>query len=124
MERKPSAKSKSLTIIDYKGYLTQAEIERMTREAKMMAEEDQLAKARVKAMNTLEHYIYDVKMAMRKPEIRNMTSCDDDRRVVESAVEEASRWLDVNKDATKEDYEEKLTKLMDVSNHIITNNGF
>ncbi|CAN1234167.1 Luminal-binding protein, partial [Linum perenne] len=122
-EMTPSAISKTLTIIDYKGYLTQAEIERMKREAKRMAEEDQLAKARVEAMNTLEHYIYDLKMAMRKPEIRNMMSCNDDRRVVEIAVEEASRWLDVNKDATKEDYEEKLTKLMDVSNHIITNNG-
>ncbi|CAN1730020.1 Heat shock 70 kDa protein BIP2 [Linum perenne] len=114
-EMTPSAISKTLTIIDYKGYLTQAEIERMKREAKRMAEEDQLAKARVEAMNTLEHYIYDLKMAMRKPEIRNMMSCNDDRRVVEIAVEEASRWLDVNKDATKEDYEEKLTKLMDVS---------
>ncbi|CAN1160286.1 Luminal-binding protein [Linum perenne] len=113
-ERTPSAKSKSLTIIDYKGYLTQAEIERMIREAKMMSEEDQLAKARIEAMNTLEQYIYDAKMAMRKPEIRNMMSCDDDRRVVEIAVEEASQWLDVNKDATKEDYEEKLKKLMDV----------
>ncbi|CAN1234132.1 Luminal-binding protein 1 (Fragment) [Linum perenne] len=50
-ERKPSAKSKSFTIIDYKGCLTHAEIERMIREAKMMAEEDQLAKARVEAMN-------------------------------------------------------------------------
>ncbi|CAN1234170.1 Luminal-binding protein [Linum perenne] len=114
-EMTPSAISKTLTIIDYKGYLTQAEIERMKREAKRMAEEDQLAKARVEAMNTLEHYIYDLKI--------NMMSCNDDRRVVEIAVEEASRWLDVNKDATKEDYEEKLTKLMDVSNHIITNNG-
>ncbi|CAN1261813.1 Luminal-binding protein [Linum perenne] len=116
-ESTPSAKSKSLTIIDYKGYLTQAEIERMIREAKMMAEEDQLAKACVEAMNTLEQYIYDIKMVMRKPEMRNMMSCDDERRVVEIAVEEASQWLDVNKDATKEDYEEKLEKLMDVWSH-------
>ncbi|CAN1274963.1 Luminal-binding protein [Linum perenne] len=78
-ERTPLAKSKSLTIIDYKGYLTEAEIERMTREAKMMAEEDQLAKARVEAMNALERYIYDVKTAMKKPEIRNMISSDEDR---------------------------------------------
>ncbi|CAN1261818.1 Heat shock 70 kDa protein BIP2 [Linum perenne] len=109
-ESTPSAKSKSLTIIDYKGYLTQAEIERMIREAKMMAEEDQLAKACVEAMNTLEQYIYDIKMVMRKPEMRNMMSCDDE-------IEEASQWLDVNKDATKEDYEEKLEKLMDVWSH-------
>ncbi|CAN1274890.1 Luminal-binding protein, partial [Linum perenne] len=108
-ERTPSAKSKSLTIIDYKGYLTEVEIERMTREAKMMAEEDQLAKARVVAMITLEQYIYNVKTAMKKPEIRNMMiSCDKDRRVMESAVEEASRWLDENKNATKEDYDENM----------------
>ncbi|CAN1135442.1 Luminal-binding protein 2 (Fragment) [Linum perenne] len=123
-ERTPSAKSKSLTIIDYKGYLTEVEIERMTREAKMMAEEDQLAKARVVAMITLEQYIYNVKTAMKKPEIRNMMiSCDKDRRVMESAVEEASRWLDENKNATKEDYDENMKKLMDVWNPIISNNG-
>ncbi|CAN0926814.1 Luminal-binding protein [Linum grandiflorum] len=118
-ERRPGAEPKSLTIIDYKGFLTQAEIERMTREAKMMSEEDAIAKERVKAMNDLEKYIYDVKTIIGNSEIGNMMSSDD-RTMLESAIQEDSLWLDVNKHSTKEVYDEKKKELGDLLNSIVT----
>ncbi|CAI0411342.1 unnamed protein product [Linum tenue] len=56
-------KSESLVIDTYRGNLTEEEIERMIREAEMMAEEDKRAKARVEAKLNLERYISDVKAA-------------------------------------------------------------
>ncbi|CAN1309115.1 Heat shock 70 kDa protein BIP2 [Linum perenne] len=89
-EKGASGTSKSLTITSYKGDLTKTQIQRMIRKAKKMAKKDKIAKARVDARNRLERCIYD---------LNNVASSGE--------LEEASRWLDENRDATKEDYENK-----------------
>ncbi|CAN0825100.1 Heat shock 70 kDa protein BIP2 [Linum grandiflorum] len=91
-----SATSASLTITSYKGDLTKTEIEKMVKKAKKMAKKDEIAKARVDARNRLEHFIYDAKNGDNK---------------MERELEEASRWLDGNQDASKEDYEKKMKEL-------------
>ncbi|CAN1793698.1 Luminal-binding protein 5 [Linum perenne] len=93
-EKGASGTSKSLTITSYKGDLTKTEIERMIRKAKKMAKKDEIVKARVDARNRLERCIYD---------LNNVASSGE--------LEEASRWLDENRDATKEDYENKMKQL-------------
>ncbi|CAN1309113.1 Luminal-binding protein 2 [Linum perenne] len=93
-EKGASGTSKSLTITSYKGDLTKTEIERMIRKAKKMAKKDEIAKARVDARNRLERCIYD---------LNNVASSGE--------LEEASRWLDENQGATKEDYENKMKQL-------------
>ncbi|CAN1157285.1 Heat shock 70 kDa protein BIP2 [Linum perenne] len=93
-EKGASGTSKSLTITSYKGDLTKTQIQRMIRKAKKMAKKDKIAKARVDARNRLERCIYD---------LNNVASSGE--------LEEASRWLDENRDATKEDYENKMKQL-------------
>ncbi|CAN1793706.1 Luminal-binding protein 3 (Fragment) [Linum perenne] len=93
-----------MTITSFKGDLTKAEIERMIRKAKKMAKKDQIAKARVDARNQLERCIYDLK---------NDTSSGD--RKIEMELEDASRWLDENQEAIKEDYENKINLLKEVA---------
>ncbi|CAN1793710.1 Luminal-binding protein 2 [Linum perenne] len=93
-EKNISRTSKSLTISSYKGDLTKAEIQRMIQKAKKMAKKDKIAKARVDARNRLEQCIYD---------LNNVASSGE--------LEDASRWLDENRDATKEDYENKMKQL-------------
>ncbi|CAL1352405.1 unnamed protein product [Linum trigynum] len=107
-EKISSAKSESLTITGYRGGLTKTEIDRMIGEAKEMAEEDKAAKARVDAWNRLERYIYDVKNAIRR-------GGGDQVKLVEGAasVEEASRWMEDNHGATREEYEKKMKELKD-----------
>ncbi|CAL1392277.1 unnamed protein product [Linum trigynum] len=92
--------SKSLTITSYKGNLSEGEIERMVREAKEMAEQDQKEKARIDARNRLENDIYDVNKAW-----------DDKLAEVKSALREASEWLEENENASMQDYEEKSREL-------------
>ncbi|CAL1398945.1 unnamed protein product [Linum trigynum] len=140
-EKVSSSRSESLTITNYKGDLTQREIERMIKEAAKMAEEDRAAKARVDARNQLERYIYDVKNAISRTGGSSSSSSSDgddgkqkqqqqhvllrdkmgwyEKRTVESAVGDASRWLEENPDATKEEYEKKLKKLRDIWNPIL-----
>ncbi|CAL1398946.1 unnamed protein product [Linum trigynum] len=113
----------------------------MIKEAAKMAEEDRAAKARVDARNQLERYIYDVKNAISRTGGSSSSSSSDgddgkqkqqqqhvllrdkmgwyEKRTVESAVGDASRWLEENPDATKEEYEKKLKKLRDIWNPIL-----
>ncbi|CAL1385405.1 unnamed protein product [Linum trigynum] len=112
-EKLPTAESQSITITDYKGNLTQQEIERLVEEAKKMAEEDKMAKARVNARNELERYIYGIRNAICR------IADEGSMEMVESAVGEASRWYEENQGASKVDHEKMLKKLEDVWNPIV-----
>ncbi|CAN1297281.1 Heat shock 70 kDa protein BIP1 [Linum perenne] len=100
-----TGKSKSVSISSYKGNLTSEEVERMIREAEQMGEEDKKEKARIDARNRLEEYIYDARSALDDDD----TAADGAK--VEIALREASDWLYVNVNATKESYEEMMQKL-------------
>ncbi|CAN1156312.1 Heat shock 70 kDa protein BIP2 [Linum perenne] len=122
-----TANSESITMTDYKENLTREEIQRMIEDAQQMAEEDKTEKVRVEARNRLEEYINDVKTAIQGnnewiDENTNLNA----RMNVERALKEASRWLDMYKnasveEASKEDYEETMHKLAKVWNPFITN---
>ncbi|CAL1398231.1 unnamed protein product [Linum trigynum] len=119
-EKIPGAKCQSLTITNYKGGLTQQDIERMIKEAEEMAEKDKTAKARVDARIELESYIYDVKNAFLSGD--GLQQVGDKRRKVEiSSIGAASRWLEENQGATRDDYEKKLNELRGIWDPILTN---
>ncbi|CAN1309098.1 Luminal-binding protein 5 [Linum perenne] len=105
-EKGASGTSKSLTITSYKGDLTKTEIERMIRKAKKMAKKDEIAKARVDARNRLERCIYDLNNVASSG---NVIISGDEK--METELEDASRWLDENQDAIKEDYAKKMKQL-------------
>jgi heat shock protein 5 len=44
----------------------------------------------------------------------------DEKEKVEEAVMEANEWIDMNSDADKEDFEEKLKELEDVCSPVIS----
>jgi len=60
-EEKSTGKVETVTITSDKGRLSQAEIDRMVKEAEEMAEQDKEAKERVEARNQLEGLVYSVK---------------------------------------------------------------
>ncbi|CAI0454329.1 unnamed protein product [Linum tenue] len=100
--------SKSIAIKGYKRKLSEVEVERMVRDAKEMAEHDKMAKARVDSRNRLERYIYDLKKDVAEKVSMN------DRVLVETALTEASRWLDDNENACMQDYEDKNRELKEL----------
>ncbi|CAN1793691.1 Luminal-binding protein [Linum perenne] len=109
-EKGASGTSKSLTISSYKGELTKTQIETMIRKAKKMAKKDETAKALVDARNRLERCIYDLKSDVISSGDSKMERELEEASNV-SSKEEASRWLNDNQDATKEDYENKMKQL-------------
>ncbi|CAN0884579.1 Luminal-binding protein 1 (Fragment) [Linum grandiflorum] len=103
--------SQSLTISSYKGNLTSDEVERMIIEAEQMNEDDHKEKARIDSRNQLQGYIYDVKSAL--------DNWDGDKTGVESALTEASAWLDDHENGSKEDYDNRMQILANLWNPIV-----
>ncbi|CAI0403505.1 unnamed protein product [Linum tenue] len=99
-KEKATQNSNSITITSYKGNLSVSEVERMVREARDMAEHDKKEKARIDGRNRLERCIYDL----------NKLVLGD-----ESALREASEWLDDNENACLEDYEARIRNLAHLS---------
>jgi heat shock protein 5 len=65
---KGSGKKNNIVIKNENGKLSDADIERMLREAEEFAEQDKLAKEKIDARQSLDNYIYSVKSSMTDPE--------------------------------------------------------
>ncbi|XP_062213291.1 heat shock 70 kDa protein BIP2 [Phragmites australis] len=118
---KAAGQSKSITITNDKGRLSQEEIDRMVREAEEFAEEDRLVRERVDARNRLENYVYRLRATVRDGGMGGKIG-EEDRERVEAALEEALEWLeeqDGGRTAEKEEYEEKLKEVEEVCGPII-----
>jgi len=112
---KGTGKEESITITSDKGRLSQADIERMIKEAEDAAEEDKKAKERVQSRNTLENYAYSIRNTINDEEkgVKGKLSPEDLSKV-ETAVKETTEWLEENLNAEKEDYDEKFKELESV----------
>lgn len=118
-EDKAAKNSKSITITNDKGRLSEEEIERMVREAEEFYEEDRKVKDRIDARNKLETYVYNMKSTVNDKDKLSDKMDSEDKETIESALKEASDWLDDNQSAEKEEYEERLKELEQVCNPII-----
>lgn len=116
-EDKAAKKSKSITITNDKGRLSQEEIDRMVKEAEEFAEEDKKVKERIDARNKLETYVYNMKSTINDKLGDKIDS--DDREKIEGSLKDALEWLDDNQSADKDDYEEKMKEVEAVCNPII-----
>jgi heat shock protein 5 len=120
---KAGGRSKSITITNDKGRLSQEEIDRMVREAEF-AEEDRRVRERVDARNRLENYVYRVRATVRDGGSMAGKIGEEDRERMEAALAEALEWLEeqdgaAGRTAEKEDYEEKLREVEEVCGPII-----
>ncbi|KAK4491102.1 hypothetical protein RD792_001824 [Penstemon davidsonii] len=112
-EDKAAKKSKSITITNENGRLSEEEIQRKVEEAEEFAEEDRKIKERIEARNKLETYVFSMKSSMSDNE--NLKETED----AENALKEAIEWLDDNQNAEKEELDERLKELEAVFNPII-----
>ncbi|KAL3516047.1 hypothetical protein ACH5RR_022949 [Cinchona calisaya] len=118
-EDKAAKKSQSITITNDKGRLSEEEIERMVKEAEEFAEEDRKVKERIDARNKLETYIYNMKSTIDDKDKLADKIDSDDKMKIESALKDASEWLDDNESEDKDDYDEKLKELEALCNPVI-----
>ena len=115
-EDKSTKKSHNITIKNQTGRLSKEEIDRMLADAEKYRDEDEKQRERVAARNSLEGYIFSVKQAISEYGDKLESG---DKESVNSACEEALRWLDANSLAEKEEFEHKLKELQDTCSKVM-----
>lgn len=118
-EDKAAKKSKSITITNDKGRLSQEEIDRMVKEAEEMAEEDKNVRERIDARNKLETYVYNIRSTINERDDLSDKIDSGDKERIENTLKEVLEWLDDNQSAEKDDFEEKLKEVEAVCNPVI-----
>ena len=115
---KSTGKSNKITITNEKGRLSKDDIERMVQEAEKYKAEDEAAKKKIEAKNSLEQYAYNMRNSIRDETVGGKLA-PDDKTKIETAVEDAISWLDSNTMAEQDEFEDKLKELEATCNPII-----
>jgi len=101
-----TGKDAHIQIKNESGRLSQADIDRMVREAEENKAQDEEHKQRVDAKNGLENYVYSIRNTINDPKLEGKIP-DEDKAAITKIVDEAVSWLDTNQTATKDDFEAK-----------------
>merc|ERR1712138_160679 len=92
------------------GRLSQADIDRMVREAEENKARDEEHKQRVDAKNGLENYVYSIRNTMDDPKLEGKIP-DNDKASITTIVDETIQWIDANQAASKDDYDAKKKEI-------------
>merc|ERR550532_1149235 len=109
---------RQITITNEKGRLSQAEIDRMVQEAEKYRAEDEAAKVKIEAKNSLENYCFTMRNTLNEEKLKDKFE-DGDKEKIEQAVQESLDWLDKNQLAEKDEFEAKQKELEGVVNPIM-----
>ncbi|EUB55887.1 Heat shock cognate protein [Echinococcus granulosus] len=113
-----TGKQNSITITNYKGRLSEEEIEKMLNDAEKFKQEDEKQRSRMAARNRLLDYIYSIKRKLENEEVKQRTS-EEYRQNVLEMWEDAIKWTDAEEQATEDDYEQMRTKFESVGSLIM-----
>merc|ERR1711881_446865 len=99
-----TGKDAHIQIKNESGRLSQADIDRMVREAEENKAQDEEHKQCVDAKNGLENYVYSIRNTINDPKLEGKIP-EADKAAITKIVDEAVKWLDTNQTASKEDFE-------------------
>ena len=104
-----------MSITNYKGRLSEKEIEKMVKDAEKYKREDEEYSKKAEARIALEDYAYNM---------RNNTRCAagigaTDKKKIEKAFESTIKWLELNKLATVDAFKEKMEEIKLIYNPIV-----
>tara|TARA_A200000113_G_scaffold224376_1_gene242121 strand:- start:27 stop:1952 length:1926 start_codon:yes stop_codon:yes gene_type:complete len=114
---KSTGKSDTITVKNDKGRLSDAEIEKMVKEAEEYKQQDTEERERIEAKNTLEGGIYSFKDAVDK--LQN----EEDKETCRKELNSAQEWLDNNQSASKEELQERLKQIQTTVGEMIAKNN-
>lgn len=114
---KGTGKQETLTITSEKGRLSDAEIERMVREAEEFAEQDSVEREKVQSKNQLEAYLYNLKNSITDTLQDKLQ--DDEKTTLKTTIDDALVWLEDNPAAEKDDYDAKQKEVEQIANPIL-----
>lgn len=110
---KSTGKSEKITIQNESNRLSKDQIDKMIADAEKFKVEDEEAQKKIEAKNNLENYIYNIKSSiLNEPKMK--TALGDDLSIVETTVEETIKWLEENKSANTNEFEEKRKKVEEI----------
>ncbi|KAK6033411.1 putative chaperone protein DnaK [Ostertagia ostertagi] len=105
-EDKGTGNKNKITITNDQNRLSPEDIERMINDAERFAEDDKKVKEQVEARNELESYAYSLKNQIGDKEKLGGKLDDDDKKAIETAVDETISWLESNREASVDDLKE------------------
>ena len=114
-----TGKEEVMSIQSDAGHLSAEEIARMVREAEEFAEEDRLVKEKIDAKHALQNYIYSMRNTIEDRDKLADKIETADKSTIAEALTDAEDWLNMNDDADKEEYYEKMKDLQGVCDPII-----
>jgi len=117
-EDKSTGNKNKITITNDTGRLTKEQIERMVAEAEKFREEDKKQQDRIAAKNKLEQYTYGIKSTINDSQAKDKISSDD-RAALEKAIDEATKWIEHNENASTEEFEHKQKEVEGIAQPII-----
>ncbi|KAJ4455899.1 putative Heat shock 70 kDa protein [Paratrimastix pyriformis] len=109
-EDKGTGSRRQITITNEKGRLSKSEIDRMTADADRFRAEDEVVRARVEKRNQFESYVYSLRNSIRDEKLASKLD-PKDKETLESAVQEAIRWLDEHQQAEPPEYDQRQRAL-------------
>lgn len=117
-EDKSTGVKNKITITNDKGRLSQSEIENLIHQAEQYKAEDEINRERIDSKNALENYAYSMRNSIKDGQISGVIS-NEDKNTIETNVSNTIGWLTDNHDATKADYEAKLSELQNICSPIV-----
>jgi heat shock protein 5 len=121
VDKASSANTKSIRISNDKSRLSQADIDRMLKEAEQFKEDDQRRKELVEVRDQFERYLYQLKDQVTDEKKLATKLSEEEKKTILKAVEEADKWSTTHKDsASKEDFEEQRAKVEKIVAPIMT----
>jgi L1 cell adhesion molecule like protein len=118
-EDKTTGNKNKITITNDKGRLSKDEIERMVSEAEKYKAEDEEARKKVDAKNSLENYAYNMRNTIRDEKVGGKLSSEDKEKM-EAKIKETIEWLEGNQLAEAEEFSDKEKELEQLCAPIIS----
>jgi len=115
---KSSGKAEKITIANDGDRLSEADIERMVKDAEAFKADDDALREKITAKNGLESYAYNMKQTVEDDKTKAALS-EEDKATILGKVTETIAWLDGNQTAEKDEFEHQQKELEGVCNPII-----
>ncbi|KAL1439477.1 hypothetical protein MTO96_010167 [Rhipicephalus appendiculatus] len=104
--------AKSISINIEKGRLSDAEIDRMLKEAELYRLDDIALRERITSKNSLQSYVFSVQEAIK--EVASDKFSNEEKEKVLAKCKEANEWLEDNQNSTAADIQAKMKEVQEV----------
>lgn len=113
-EDKGTGSKNKITIQNDNNRISPEEIEKMIKDAETFAEEDKRVKETVDAKNDLEHFAYSLKNQISDKGQLSEKLSEDDKKVIQEAVESTISWIESYPSAELDELKEKKSELENI----------